>query len=206
MTTSLPADLVPAAADPQLDALMDVALGEIAHYGLARSSLNAIATRAGVSRPTAYRRLGNKDLLIKRLIARETQRFFAGLETATAGIDAPDERAVEVFVLGLHAARTHPLVTGLLAREPESIVPHLTSSGAPAVATMRAAVAHHIDPAHALAPTTADQTAELVVRLLISFLLTPSGAFDTTGDQPTRAFAEAYVRPLVQAALEADRR
>ncbi|WP_320668734.1 TetR/AcrR family transcriptional regulator [Patulibacter defluvii] len=186
--------------DPELEALLDVATAEFARYGVARTSLTDIARRAGVSRPTAYRRLGGKDELLRRILLRETQAFFATLSAAAAALEDPVDRAVEAFAVGARAAGEHPLAAHLLAEEPEAIVPHLADRGGPWLRAATAALARFIDPAGALDPLHARRMAEVVVRLSASFFLTRDGVLlDAEGEQ-LRALADTIVRAAVEAA------
>ncbi|MCW3017064.1 MAG: hypothetical protein JWO02_4156 [Solirubrobacterales bacterium] len=189
----------PHSDDPELERLLDVAMQEMAHFGFARTSLNDIARKAGVSRPTAYRRLGNKDLLIRRLLLREAESFFAELETAVDGIAGIELRAAEAFVVGLRTARAHPLVARLLVSEPEAILPPLTGDGAPVILMMRGAIAHYLDPEGNVDADDLARASEMLVRLAASFLLTPSDLFDAVDEDAMRELARGCVTAAISA-------
>lgn len=198
VTQGLAVDAPP--PDGELDALLDVAAAELARYGVARTSLADIARRAGVSRPTAYRRLGNKDRMLQLILVRESVAFFAALETAVDGIGAPADRAVEAFVVGQRAARAHPLVSHLLAEEPDAIVPHLTTEGEHWMSAMTAVIAQFLDPAGRLAKGRARRMAEVLQRLSVSFLLTPTSELAGDSERSLRKVADGIVRAAVEAA------
>lgn len=186
-------DLPPAGDDAELARLLDAAMDEIAQHGLERTSINHVARRAGVSRPTAYRRLGGKEQLVRRLLVRIAETFLHEFESAVAGVDAVDERAGELFVAGVRTARAHPLVQQLLTHEPDAIVPSLTSDGAPIVAMVRGTIAHVLDPQGTLPAGRAELAADLLVRLSTSFILTASDLVDPEDDDAMRAIGRGTV-------------
>ncbi|MDX8151810.1 helix-turn-helix domain-containing protein [Patulibacter brassicae] len=186
-------------AEGDLEALLDVATAEFARYGVARTSLTDIARRAGVSRPTAYRRLGSKDLLLRRILVREMRRFFTSLAAALEGVDDPVDRAVEAFAVGVRTAWEHPLASHLLAEEPGALVPHLADRGAPWIAAARAALAAVLGPGDGT-DALAHRRAEVVVRLSTSFFLTRESALLAPGPDGLRALADTVVRAAVEAA------
>jgi TetR/AcrR family transcriptional repressor of uid operon len=198
LSQSLAVDAPP--PDGELDALLAVAAEEVARYGVARTSLADIARRAGVSRPTAYRRLGNKDRMLQFLLVREAVAFFGALEAAVDGIDSPADRAVEAFVVGQRSARAHPLVSHLLAEEPDAIVPHLTTEGDHWMTAMTGVVARFLDPGGRLPDGRAQRMAEVVLRLSASFLLTRTSVLAGDSERSLRAVADGIVRAAVEAA------
>ncbi|EHN12865.1 Transcriptional regulator TetR family [Patulibacter medicamentivorans] len=189
-----------ASGDGELKALLDVATAEFARYGVARTSLTDIARRAGVSRPTAYRRLGGKDELLRRILVRETHAFFVTLTAAAESLRDPVDRAVEAFAVGARAAAEHPLASHLLAEEPGAIVPHLTDRGGPWLRAATAALARFVDPTGNLDPVHARRMAEVVVRLNASFFLTRDGVLLDAEGQRLRTLADTVVRAAVEAA------
>lgn len=75
-------------ARPQADAvvtcarLLDAALQCYQHRGVAPTTLADIAARAGVTRTTVYRYFDNRDVLLKAVLRRELQRYWAALRAA----------------------------------------------------------------------------------------------------------------------------
>ncbi|WP_246745813.1 MULTISPECIES: TetR/AcrR family transcriptional regulator [unclassified Ciceribacter] len=65
--------------------IMDAAAEVFADEGYAAASIDAIATRAGVSRQTVYNQIGDKEKVFKAVVAEITQKssagFFAVLDT-----------------------------------------------------------------------------------------------------------------------------
>lgn len=185
--------------DLEFDRLLDVALTEFAAHGTRRTSLVDIAQRAGMSRPTVYRRCGNKSDLIQALVFRETSRFFAELR-GTEGIARNlESRSVEAFVVGLRTARTHPLVTGILAQEPDALIPHLATGGTSTFGLLQTLVGRYLSADQELTPAI-DRAAEVLTRLCVSFVLAPDSLFDFGSDKAMRKFAQKVIAPAVHGA------
>ncbi|MEU1282646.1 TetR/AcrR family transcriptional regulator [Kitasatospora sp. NPDC005856] len=92
------------------DAILDAAADLIVHLGVRRTQLSEIARRAGVSRPTVYRRWPDVRAVIGALLTREILTTLDG-----AGLDVHDretlvERVVEIAV----RLRDHPVLGALL--------------------------------------------------------------------------------------------
>lgn len=189
-----------AGSDPTTTAILDAALRQFELFGIARTTIDDIATRARFSRVTVYRRFGTKDRLVEAVILRELHRFLSGLEALVEALATPEEKMVEGFLFTLQAMRTHRLLQRLLESEPEVLLPHLTIEGAPFIAAARDFLT-----AHLALQLEGDRTAEelsvaseIVVRLILSFLLTPQTPIGLDNPERARAFALLYIGPLLQ--------
>ncbi len=67
-----------APAQSKREAILRAAADVFAEEGFAGASIDAIASRAGVSRQTVYNQLGDKDNLFKVVVAEITERSSAG--------------------------------------------------------------------------------------------------------------------------------
>ncbi|MFJ2193044.1 TetR/AcrR family transcriptional regulator [Kitasatospora sp. NPDC087861] len=105
-------DEVPRGTD---DAILDAAADLIVHLGVRRTQLAEIARRAGVSRPTVYRRWPDVRAVIGALLTREIQATREGVVLEFGG-GAPIDR--EAFVDGVVEVavrlRDHPVLGALL--------------------------------------------------------------------------------------------
>lgn len=118
-------------------ALLDATIEAVTDVGLAKLSLLDVAVRAGVSRQTLYRYFRDRDDLVTAAVLREEAAFVSAATTAAAnhpGFREAIEAAIAA-VLGL--ARRHPLLDQLVEREPEAILPFLTTGRAPVVGALR---------------------------------------------------------------------
>ena len=190
-------------ADPDTDevgeSIVDAALAEFLTYGLRRTNVDAVARRAGVSRATLYRRFKDKDALVQAVLVRECRRFFARIAAAVAGVSTVEERLVEGFVVGVRYARADRLLNRLLASDPEALLPYLTTNGALVVAAARDFLVWQGGSEQPINDRTPAGVAELFVRLAISFTLMPESAIPLSTDEEVRAFARAYLAPLMGA-------
>ncbi|WP_037577903.1 TetR/AcrR family transcriptional regulator [Phaeacidiphilus oryzae] len=183
--------------DPAADRILDAALEQFVRFGLRRSTVDDVAKRAGVSRVTVYRRFGNKDGLVSACLMRESRRFLDELDAAVGGLPRMEDRVVEGFVVSLRAMQSHPLMGGLLRLEPEVVLPFLTTEGGAVLVAMREYLVRHF---RETSDVTADPgpVAELMVRVVVSFLLNPESCIEVTDDDQARTFARRYLAPLLR--------
>ncbi|PBC75731.1 TetR family transcriptional regulator [Streptomyces sp. TLI_235] len=92
------------------DAILDAAAHLIVHLGVQRTQLAEIARRAGVSRPTVYRRWPDVRAIIGALLTREIRRTQEQVELTGEDREAFVDAVVEVAV----RLRDHPVVGALL--------------------------------------------------------------------------------------------
>jgi AcrR family transcriptional regulator len=197
MTSLLELVLAGPDTDTVGESIVDAALGEFLAYGLRRTNVDAVARRAKVSRATLYRRFKDKDALVQAVLVRECRTFFTSIAAAVAGVSTVEERLVEGFTVGVRYARADRLLNRLLASDPEALLPYLTTNGALVVAAARDFLVLQGGPAPAKDRTAAG-VAELFVRLAISFTLMPESAIPLGTDEEVRAFARAYLAPLMR--------
>lgn len=204
--TDLTARLVQAVAaqsagepDPTSEAIADAALRQFELFGVSRSTMDEIARRAKVARVTLYRRFPGKDALIDAVMVRELRRFFMDLEAALAPFDDVEDRFVEGFVFVLGAIRNHKLLQRVLESEPETILPNLTVQGDTFIGVARDYLAAHFvrDAVDARDPKELALAADVLVRLILSYLLTPQTLVDLDDPEQARAFARRYLRPIL---------
>jgi len=181
-------------AEPDTDdRILEATLVEVGAHGANGTTVDAIAERAGVGRVTVFRRFGSKGALVQSMVLRELQRFLDALQDIAT--DDPVERIGEAFVACVRVSRDHPLAARVVREEPGNVFVQLTRGKPSALdigiafvsAELRATPGAKGDP---------DETAELLVRLALTYLLVPSGAFDRDEDQAARAFARRALVPI----------
>lgn len=189
-------------AEPDTDAVgeavLDAALEEFLSYGLRRTNVDVVARRAGVSRATLYRRFDGKDALVQAVLVRESRRFFGSIAAAVAEVSTVEDRLVEGFAVGVRYARTDRLLDRLLASDPEALLPYLTTNGGLVVAAARDFLVLQGGASEPVSGRTPAGVAELFVRLAISFTLMPESAIPLDTPDDARAFARAYLTPLMR--------
>lgn len=177
--------------------ILDAALAEYLAHGFRRTSVDDVVRRAGVGRATLYRRFATRDELVQAVLVRETRRFFTDIANATSALPNLADRLVEGFVVGLRNARTQPLLQRMLASEPESSIPFLTTRGGPAMAVMREFLLRQYLACPEGQANSPEEVAEILVRLCISLVLTPDSVLPLRTDDEARATARRYLAPLV---------
>lgn len=181
--------------DAVTEQILDAALGRFSAQGVRRASVEDIARDCGINRVTVYRRFASKQALLEAVVARESQRFFAAIDAATRALATPADRFVEGVAIGFGLAREHPLVHRLLTDEPETLLPVLTHDAEPVLLAGRTLLAAQLRDAGTSAEDP-EVAAEVLVRLAISLLLTPTGAIPTGDAEELRAFARAHLLPI----------
>ncbi|WP_433756609.1 TetR/AcrR family transcriptional regulator [Nocardia sp. CA-135398] len=87
-------------------AILDAARACVEEFGVRRTTLTEVARRAGVSRPTVYRRWPDTGSLVAELLVRELRAIVT--DTMPAAGDART-RLVEGVVAGAATIRSNPL-------------------------------------------------------------------------------------------------
>jgi AcrR family transcriptional regulator len=82
------------------DRLLAATREVLARTGTEKLALSDVASTAGVSRPTLYRRFASKEELLEAFGLYEQARYDAGIATATAGLEGRDRlEAVLRFIV-----------------------------------------------------------------------------------------------------------
>jgi len=149
---------------------------------------------------TVYRRFGTKAALLEALTVREGRRCLAELDAAMPA-DAPiAEQVAAGFVTTLRLAREHPLLARLARSEPDGVLEALRTDGGGMFALGRAFVAERLrasQRAGVLGPVPVEESAELLVRLAVSFVLIDDSVLPLEDEARTRQLARALVAPIL---------
>ncbi|WP_435818049.1 TetR/AcrR family transcriptional regulator [Actinomadura geliboluensis] len=181
--------------------VLDAAYEQFSRMGIQRSTMEDVARRAGVSRITVYRRFVTKDALVEHVVRREFRRYFDQFLIDIQQAQTAADRVVLGFVSSLRAIRRNPLIGGLIATEPDLVVPSMISDGGRTVATVREFVAGQLRREQR-AGTVADgldidHVAEMMVRISASFLAIPSRLVDLDDDEQLAALARRFLVPML---------
>jgi AcrR family transcriptional regulator len=170
--------------------ILDAALALYLERGIRDTALSAVAHRAGVSRPTVYKHVGDVAALARTVVDRELDGFFGRLGARLAADGPASDRLVDALDLAVAHARGHPLLQRLLELEPGAILPVFTVDAEPVLRRAVAALAPTVaeagadDGADPARPGSAELRAELLARVAISLVLTPAVSPDL-GDRDT---------------------
>ncbi|SFJ84948.1 transcriptional regulator, TetR family [Streptosporangium canum] len=182
--------------------ILDAAYEQFCRMGIRRSTMEDVARRAGVSRITVYRRFATKDALVEHVVRREFRRYFdrflIDIEQARTAAD----RVVLGFVSSLRAIRRNPLIGGLIAAEPDLLVPSMVNDGGRTLATVRQFVAGQLrreqHAGNVSSDLDTDLAAELMVRISASFLAIPSHVIDLDDDEQLAGVARRFLVPMLE--------
>lgn len=111
-------------ADEVSNRLLDAASALIVRSGPGAATVSAIATEAGVSRMTVYRKFPDRHAILAALFNRE----FGAIVEQTARIEVPTQRdrVVESVALSVDRINNHPLMRAILEHEPAELTEWIT--------------------------------------------------------------------------------
>ncbi|MFC6879494.1 TetR/AcrR family transcriptional regulator [Actinomadura yumaensis] len=189
--------------DRTAERVLDMALRQAEDFGMRRFTIDDLARRVGLSRVTIYRHFPKKDLLINALLTRELHRFLSKAETVVEAQPTPVAKLTEGLVFCVVYLREHRLLNRLLRTEPEIILPYLTTQAAETVAEAREWIAGlvraEIDAGRITIPAPdVDSFAELLVRMVLSLVLTPETVLPIDDEAERRRVIELYFIPLTR--------
>lgn len=179
----------------QEERIIDATLRCIARWGVAKTTLDDVAREADYSRATVYRFFpGGKDGLIDALTRTEVARFFAAVGQRLA--DAPDLETMLVAGITEASRRLHghAALQFLLLHEPETVVPKLafTQMDQVLATTGRFAAPYF---ARFIGDERAEQAAEWVTRIVLSYSSCPADGVDLTDEESVRRLVRTFVLP-----------
>lgn len=181
--------------------VLDGAYEQFCRMGIRRSTMEDVARRAGVSRITVYRRFANKDALVEQVVRREFRRYFDQFLIDIQEARTAEDRVVIGFASALRAIRHNPLIGGLMATEPDVLVPSMIGDGGRTLAAVQKFVAHQLrreqQAGNVSMAVDVELVAELMARVSSSFLLTPSHVVDLDDDEQVRAVARKFLVPML---------
>ncbi|WP_026917285.1 TetR/AcrR family transcriptional regulator [Gordonia shandongensis] len=176
--------------------ILAAAAAEFTEVGVRRTSMDEVAGRAGVSRSTLYRRFPNKDTLFVAVAHDTFETTMRRIEDVIAGLP-PAAAVVEAFAVGADIVHTDPLLRRMVLED--HAVRDLTASvsslfiemvTARIAATLRVAGAVMDDD-------DLHEAVEIHVRLVISYMETPSSDPDRQSPAAVRRFAEKFLAPMI---------
>ena len=189
--------------------ILDAAYEMFCHIGIQRSTMEDVARRAGISRITVYRRFATKGALVDQLIRREVGRYLDQFRIDIQQAETAADRVVLGFTSALRAFRRNPLIGGLLAADPNALVPSTIGDGGRTLATVREFVAGQLrreqEAGHVSPEVNADVVAELMVRVCSSFLVIPSHIIDLDDDDQLSDLARQFLVPMLERTGTSDR-
>lgn len=181
--------------------IVAAALECISRWGVAKTTSDDIARTAGISRATLYRTVpGGREVLFDLVLRHETARFF---DTVAARLDDAADLE-DLLVIGIHDAAEfllgHRALRALLDQEPALVVPSFAFNRLDRVLEIAAGFTAPYLAKFIGAGSTTQRRADWLVRLLISYVVTPSRYLDLTEPASVRSHVRAFVLPVMQPA------
>jgi TetR/AcrR family transcriptional regulator, repressor for uid operon len=187
--------------------VLDAAYEQFSRMGIQRSTMEDVARRAGVSRITVFRRFVTMDAMVEQVVRREFRRYFDRFRNEIKQAETAADRVVLGFVSSLQALRRNPLIGGLMAADPDALIPSTIRDGGRTLATVRAFVAGQLrreqDAGNVSRDVNVDVVAELMVRVCSSFLVIPSHIIDLDDDDQLADLARQFLVPMLEPAGDA---
>ena len=173
------------APDDVRERILDAATECLIESGIDARLHAAIAERAGVSRPTVYKYVGDQTAILRAVLDREVERFFAAATPVFTAMTEDESQGLDdAIVFVVDYARRHTLLQMALHRYPGLILPALTTNSEALVEGVVAAFSEHVE--QRLARTGGDGDVRAIVewayRIAVSLVITPGSS---TQDDPT---------------------
>lgn len=181
--------------------VLDAAKACVERWGMAKLTIDDIATEAGVSRATLYRMFpGGKDVLFEALRVRELEDFFTRLAAHLDHADDLEDLLVRTVVSATEELRDDHHLAVMLASEPGETLTSLTVDGLPRI--IRVATVFLVPLVDEYLPRRESaRLVELLARLVISYFLAPSDHVDLGDPKSARTFIATFVLPAFQPSL-----
>ena len=120
------------------DQILDAARTCVLEFGVRRTTLAEIARRAGVSRPTVYRRWPDTRAIVADLLTRE----IALARPSNTGTGTTREQLVAAIVRTVESIRAHPLFVKILRSDPDLLLTYIVER----LGTSQRAILDHLVP------------------------------------------------------------
>jgi AcrR family transcriptional regulator len=153
--------------------ILQAAFDCIRDVGLSRTTVEYVARAAGFSRQTIYRYYPSKDHMIMALVLREEEKFLDGIRVAFAARTDLEHALRDSILFCLRFAREHPLLERLLASDPETLLPFLTTRSGPVIDRAREVLIELIGTKAWVRADVYREAADAAVRVVISHALAP---------------------------------
>jgi AcrR family transcriptional regulator len=177
-------------------AILDAGAAAVRRFGIRRTSMKEVARLAGVSRGSIYRYFPDKEALIAAVLSRNDAHFVAACDELVDDQSTLADKLAAMAVW-IHDQAASSLFLNLDETEPETVALMLTTHARPMIDRWIEFWPPHIEAAQADGEVRPDldprQTAEWIVRTMLSLTTTASVTFDADDPDQLRDFVATYL-------------
>lgn len=188
--------------DETTNRILDAALHCFAAGGVRKTTMNAIAAKAGVGVATVYRRYPQKLQLVQSVLIREAVQLVDNVDVAIAGAESFEDELVTGFVAFARELSARSFLRDMADTDIVSdAVAAMPGNGSPLLGLGRAYLANLIEnwknAGHLSTDLDANLIGEIYARLAHSLAMIPEGAIPLENPDRARDFARRYLLPLL---------
>jgi AcrR family transcriptional regulator len=157
-----------------VESILEAARSAIAERGPGKLTLSAVASAAGISRPTLYRWFPTKDDLLAAITAYEEERFDVGLQEVIDAHRTP-KRRLDAALRYLMNYLDESMMPDPIGVDPEFALKSIAASLTPHIEILSRLLGDALleVPAVRAGALTADEASELFLRMAYSHYLIP---------------------------------
>ena len=153
--------------------ILDAATQCLLESGLDARLHAAIAERAGLSRPTVYKYVGDQSAILQAVLDREIDAFFTAVVPLLTQSEDLENDLVDAVVFVVGYARRHELLQKGLREHPELVLPALTTESGPLLDRVHGLFDDQLERSLTAAGSEADPrtVVEWIYRIIVSLVI-----------------------------------
>ncbi len=169
------------------DRILDAAEDYVLSGGYSTSKmLSTVAQRAGVSRPTIYKYVGDRQAINAALVERHLADFLPDFAQVVARDEPPRAHLISILTFVVDYARTNKLLEAAVRDAPDQTLPQFTLYARAAFEQVRTFALPVIEALTAERQVDADAVIDWLCRVAVSLVFTVGLVPTTTPDEVRR--------------------
>jgi len=190
-----PSSFVLPVLDEAQASILDAASFCVDRHGWDRVTMDDICGHAGISRATLYRIFpGGRDVVFEALRVRRLADFFTVVRAHVEGAETLEDLLVRSIAVAHAELVADEQLATMLATAPGETLGDLTVSGVSRIVSVATAFFAPL-AAPFLSADAADETIEVMCRMVISVFLAPSTRLDFSREDDIRSFVCRHLVP-----------
>jgi AcrR family transcriptional regulator len=183
--------------------VLDAAVECLLIGGFATGRLHsAIAQRAGLSRPTVYKYVGDQEAILDAVLQRELAIFLGELQTVLDRAFPSGGQISDVIVFVVWHAREHRLLQAALRQIPERVLPWFTIHAHEVIAQLEPMVTPYVEDYLGQSDIPPRVLIDALSRIALSLVFT-TGLVELTSPDELRDYLATAARALVGSPVSA---